>query len=57
MNLANFFSINNDGKINLFGFSLYSDDLLIIAILFFLYSQNVNDKYIYIALFLLLLSK
>ena len=56
MNLSSFFPLDNDGKFHLFGFSLYIDDLLILAILFLLYSQEVNDKFIYIALIMLLIN-
>lgn len=40
----------------LFGIKLYSDDLIILAILFLLYEQNVKDEMLYIILFLLLFS-
>lgn len=40
----------------IFGLKLYFDDLLIIALLFFLYQEEVKDTYLYIALILLLLS-
>ena len=56
MNFLNFSPFDKDGKITFLNFSLYSDDLLILAILFLLYTQKVNDKFIYIALFLLLLN-
>ncbi len=39
-----------------FGLKLHFDDLLIIALLFFLYQEEVKDPYLYIALILLLLS-
>ncbi len=52
----NIMQIDESGCIHLFGFTLYTDDLLIIAILFFLYIQRVSDKLLYIALILLLLS-
>ena len=57
MNFLNFLPIDKDGKFNIFGFSFYTDDLLILAILFFLYSQEVNDKFLYIVLILLLINK
>ena len=57
MNFLNFLPIDKDGKINFFGINFYTDDLLILAILFFLYSQKVNDKFLYIALILLLINK
>ena len=48
---------SNDTPIfEIFGFKLYSDDLIILAVLFLLYEQNVKDEMLYIILFLLLLS-
>lgn len=40
----------------LFGIKLYFDDVLIIALIFFLYSEGVQDNFLFIALVLLLLS-
>ncbi len=40
----------------IFGIKLYSDDLIILAVLFLLYEQNVKDEMLYIILFLLLFS-
>lgn len=40
----------------IFGLKLYFDDLLLIALLFFLYQEEVKDTSLYIALVLLLLS-
>ena len=40
----------------IFGLKLHFDDLLIIALLFFLYQEEVKDTYLYISLILLLLS-
>lgn len=40
----------------IFGLKLHFDDLLIIALLFFLYQEEVKDTYLYITLILLLLS-
>lgn len=47
---------NDTELFNIFGFSLHIDDLLILALLFFLYQERIDDIYLYIALFLLLLS-
>ena len=48
---------NNDNPIiEIFGIKLYSDDIIILAILFLLYEQNVKDEMLYIILFLLLFS-
>ena len=49
-------STNEDEFFEIFGLKLHFDDLLIIAILFFLYQEEVKDTYLYIALILLLLS-
>ena len=42
--------------INIFGFKLYFDDILILLILFFLYQEDVKDSYLYIILIMLLIS-
>lgn len=46
----------NNSFFEIFGLKLAFDDLLIIAMLFFLYKEEVNDTYLYIALILLLLT-
>lgn len=53
--LKKIFPITSDGKINVFGFNFYEDDLLILAILFFLFWQKCNDKMLYIILLMLLI--
>lgn len=40
----------------MFGISLYLDDIIIICILIFLYQEDVKDDMLYISLFLLLIS-
>ena len=50
------FQSDNDEYFEIFGLKLHFDDLLIIALLFFLYQEDVKDTYLYIALILLLLS-
>lgn len=45
---------NNDFIINIFGLQLYSDDILILLLIFFLYKENIDDKLLFIALFSLL---
>lgn len=40
----------------IFGIKLYSDDLLLICLLFFLYREGVEDQTLFISLILLLLS-
>lgn len=47
---------DNEQCFEIFGLKLHFDDLLIIALLFFLYQEDVKDTYLYIALILLLLS-
>ena len=47
---------NDTEYFNLFGLSLHIDDLLILALLFFLYQEGIDDLYLYIALILLLLN-
>jgi hypothetical protein len=62
MNLNDFFQlkkilpIDEDGCLNIYGFKIHTDDLLILTILFFLYKEKVEDKYLFIALILLLIS-
>ncbi len=40
----------------IFGIKLHFDDILIIALIFFLYNEGVKDNYLFISLILLLLS-
>ena len=40
----------------IFGIKLYYDDILLICLIFFLYQEDVDDPYLFIALILLLLS-
>lgn len=40
----------------IFGIKLYSDDILILCLLFFLYQEGVKDQSLFISLILLLLS-
>ena len=49
-------SRNDDGCFEIFGITLYFDDILLICLLFFLYNEGVEDQYLFIALVLLLLS-
>lgn len=42
--------------IEIFGISLYFDDILLICIIFFLFQEGIDDEWLYIALILLLLS-
>ena len=47
---------NNSSSINIFGMNLEIDDILILGILFFLYTEGVKDQSLYIILIMLLLS-
>ena len=47
---------NNDAFLDVFGVKLYYDDILLISLIFFLYSEGVEDNSLFIALVLLLLS-
>ncbi|MCI8620913.1 MAG: hypothetical protein HFJ50_03870 [Clostridia bacterium] len=46
----------SDPIFEIFGIKLYFDDILIVSLLFFLYSEGVEDNLLFIALILLLLS-
>lgn len=41
---------------NLLGINLYFDDILLILVIFFLYTEHVDDPYLFITLILLLLT-
>lgn len=61
MDISNFFYniINGDSSIDffqLFGYKIYLDDLLIIAIIFCLYKEGVEDQLLLMSLLLLLFS-
>ena len=57
INLSNLFSGNiNEPVIEIFGITLYLDDIIIIFLLFFLYNEGVKDDILFIILFLLLIS-
>lgn len=45
-----------DEIFKIFGINLYFDDILLISLIFFLYSEGVKDDYLFISLILLLLS-
>lgn len=49
-------SYDDDVIFEIFGISLHFDDILLIALIFFLYQEGIEDKYLFIALILLLLS-
>lgn len=48
--------IEDDFFLEIFGIKLYFDDILIIALIFFLYNEGVRDNFLFISLILLLLS-
>ena len=54
----NKFDNSKDDKIlfEILGIKLYSDDILLLCLIFFLYNEGVQDQYLFIALILLLLS-
>ena len=45
-----------DEIFEIFGLKLYFDDLLILGLLFFLYTEGVKDHWLFLSLILLLLS-
>lgn len=48
---------NNDNYLfDLFGLKLYTDDVLLVSLIYFLYSEGVKDESLFIVLILLLLS-
>lgn len=47
---------NYNELFNIFGIKLYFDDILLISLIFFLYTECVKDDYLFISLILLLLS-
>lgn len=49
-------SNNQDYLFDLFGLKLYFDDVLIVSLLYFLYTQGVKDEGLFVTLILLLLT-
>jgi len=47
---------DNNEVFEIFGIKLHFDDILLICLIFFLYSEGVKDDYLFISLILLLLS-
>ena len=47
---------NNDYLFDLFGLKIFSDDILLVSLIYFLYSEGVKDDSLFIVLILLLLS-
>lgn len=57
LNFQNFTSSNfEEPIIEILGIKLFSDDILILGLLFFLYRENVKDDALFLSLILLLLS-
>lgn len=50
------FNFDTDKCFNIFGISIHLDDLIILFLLYFLYSEEIDDQYLFIALIFLLLS-
>ena len=46
----------NEPVFEILGIKLYSDDILLICLIFFLYNEGVKDEFLFVALVLLLLS-
>jgi hypothetical protein len=56
-NILGFLPFNSDKEyFEIFGIKLYLDDIIIISLLFFLYSEGTEDPMLFISLILLLLS-
>ena len=49
-------STDSDYLFDLFGIKLYFDDILILGLIYFLYSEGVKDEMLFISLLLLLIS-
>ena len=47
---------NYDDGFQIFGITLYFDDIILICLLIFLYNEGVKDQFLFISLILLLLS-
>lgn len=47
---------NGKDYFEILGLKLYSDDLLLLCLIFFLYNEGVKDQFLFISLILLLLS-
>lgn len=49
-------SQENSALLEVFGIKLFFDDILILCLIFFLYSEGIKDEMLFISLILLLLS-
>lgn len=48
--------IDNEKQFEILGIKLYSDDILLLCLIFFLYKEGVQDEYLFVSLLMLLLS-
>lgn len=48
--------VDEENFFEILGIKLYSDDILLLCLIFFLYREGVQDEYLFIALIMLLLS-
>ena len=56
-NFLSFFDNNSNNEfIEILGIKLFTDDIIIICLIIFLYNEGVKDQFLFIALILLLLS-
>ena len=56
-NILGFLPFNSDAEyFEIFGIRLYMDDILLLALLFFLYNEGTDDPLLFISLLLLLMS-
>ena len=55
-NLNNDKNSDDNNYFDIFGIKLSSDDILLICLIFFLYTEGVKDDFLFIALVLLLIS-
>lgn len=54
--LINSHKKNEDDCIDIFGIKLHFDDILLMLIIYFLYSEGIKDNYLFFVLILLLLT-
>lgn len=49
-------NVDKENYLEILGIKLYSDDILLLCLIFFLYKEGVQDEYLFISLIMLLLS-
>ena len=54
--ILSFLPFDEDGSINILGYKLHTDDLLILALILFLYIEKTGNMFLFIFLILLLFS-